>query len=861
MVHVDRPKVPGGVPSVSSRDVTVPACSNNMEPIDRSGLPTPLDRAFDSVAVFAIVTSIVGLTSALCGVFHAVQVLLLSLLITGLYAWKVPSGAVLAGKAAPRWLHVALLLVVALFFRLPVYNYVLGGQDEGLYTNIAQSIERTGGIEVRDPTAEQLKGSRYLEKYLGENRFHDVWGNPYLLGVYSNPHDPAKLEFQFYHLFPVWMALFAGLFGPTFGVYALTFFALLSTLFLYRLALILTNSQGAALMAGLLLALSPLHAFFSKFPVTEVPALAFTLLGFTYVAAYWSNGGGGTSSRRWLVWSALAFGCMFVTRMSGFTYMPFFVAAALASQMCDPDRTRNRSVQFWAAGVVGVFLVSAWYGFHWAHQTVVYNYGAWFRPYLGPHWLRNVLLLVLVGLAGWALLTWWAAHSAALRELAGRRAIALVRRLLGPLVVVVLMIGVYLVYRLGWTHAYSGTGLDTVYHLAGAGWSGAVATSLPQLAIFLGPLLVLIFLLAMLARWDDSRIELLRLFLLFFFAYSMLLRWVLPYNPYYARFLLSNELAPYVMLFVVCVWCALRHRRMVHRVLTVCLVVTLGYSGVLSAAQIGKNAQQGMYASLARLLEPTQSGDIILLDMHDTGVLKTPLVYTFGRQVVTVASSDLDDAGYVAALATGHDNTWLITPAHDAPDTFSQVAQTRYKVVGFQHDHWVPARLDIGQDVPLFLYKLTAPKLPVGSDQPLRAGSPWLGWFTKGWGSAEGWGIWSDATTAQLQIDPRSMPFPDDGATLTLQAQAFVGRGQPCQHVVVSIDGKRAGSYHPCYPSGQFTITLPLSAGLLQSGRAVTVTFDLPDARSPQSLGLSNDWRTLGIALTGAKVAPYAAGE
>jgi len=861
MKDADKHEASSRVPPAPRQRGNTLEYGGDMASVDQPARPVALDRIFGSVAIFTVVTSVIGLASALCGVFHAPQALLLSLLITGLYVWKAPIGAALDSKAAPRWLHVGLLLAVTLFFRLPVYNYVLGGQDEGLYTNIAQSIERTGGIAVHDPSAEQLKGSPYLERYLGENRFHDVWGNPYLLGVYSDAHDPAKLEFQFYHLFPVWMALFAGLFGSTFGVYALTFFALLSTLFLYRLALILTNSQGAALMAGMLLALSPLHAFFSKFPVTEVPALAFTLMGFAYVAAYWSRGSSGTQDWHWLVWSALAFGCMFVTRMSGFTYMPFFVVAALASRVCDPDRKRSRNLQLWAAGVVAVFLASAWYGFHWAYQTVIYNYGEWFRPYLGPHWLRNVLLLVLVGLAGWALLTWWLARRGPLRELTSRRVLMPLRRLLGPLAVVVIVVGGYRVYGLGWTHAYSGTGLDTVYHLAGAGWAGAIATSLPQLAIFLGPLLVIAFLLAMLVQWKDSRIELLRLFLLFFLAYSMLLRWVLPYNPYYARFLLSNELAPYVMLFVVCVWCALRHQRSIHRALTVCLVLTLGYSGVLSAAQIGKNEQSGLYASLARLLAPTGPGDIILLDMHDAGVLKTPLVYTFGRQVVTVDQSDLNDAGYVAALATGHDNTWLITPARSAPEAFSRVATVRYKVVEFRHDHWAPMHLETSRDTPLFLYDLMAPKVPVGVDEPLRAGSPWLGWFTKGWSSAEGWGIWSQAPMAELRIDPRSLPVSKNGVTLSLQAQGFVGSGHPCQRVDVRIDGQRAGSYRPCYPAGQFTMSLPLSVQLLESDRAITVTFDLPDARSPESLGLGRDSRILGMALTGVKVAPQAAGD
>jgi len=56
-------------------------------------------------------------------------------------------------------------------------------------------------------------------------------------------------------------------------------------------------------------------------------------------------------------------------------------------------------------------------------------------------------------------------------------------------------------------------------------------------------------------------------------------------------------------------------------------------------------------------------------------------------------------------------------------------------------------------------------------------------------------------------------------------------------------------------------MSLPLSTQLLESDRAITVTFDLPDARSPGSLGLGRDSRILGMALTGVKVVPQAAGD
>ncbi|MGH8164245.1 MAG: hypothetical protein ACREP1_07930, partial [Rhodanobacteraceae bacterium] len=95
-----------------------------------------VDRVLDLVVAFTIIASLVGLAAALAGVFHAPQVLLGSLLLTGWYGYRTQGRSALPG-AIPRWWHVALLLGVALFFRLPAYHYVLGAQDEGLYTNIA----------------------------------------------------------------------------------------------------------------------------------------------------------------------------------------------------------------------------------------------------------------------------------------------------------------------------------------------------------------------------------------------------------------------------------------------------------------------------------------------------------------------------------------------------------------------------------------------------------------------------------------------------------------------------------------------------------------------------------------------------
>jgi hypothetical protein len=807
-----------------------------------------LDRVLELLAAFTIVTSLIGLAAALAGVFHAPQVLLGSLIVTGLYGLKTRGRSLFSASAAPRWEHVVLLVLVALFFRLPAYHYVLGGQDEGLYTNIAQHVDYTGGIALRDVVAEKLAGSTSLDQYLQDNRLAGYPGL-YLAGVYARSAGDTKLEFQFYDIFPVWIALFSGAFGPLSGVYALTFFSILSIVFFYRLALLLTRSHSASLMAGGLLALNPLHAFFSKFPVTEIPALAFSLIGFVLLVSYWKEALV-VRRRQWMYLSILAFLCLFTTRISGFMYLPLFIIMAMAALIYEFHSARRRSVQIWAVGTMLVYLISVVYGLVYSQSYSHDIYNASFAPIFGDHWKIIVVALVCLGLLLWTVCV------ALTKQPYWREQMAIwilhpVNRWLGIVVFAALVLGGLRVYWLGWTDHYTGSSLDLYWHLSGLRWRSASSSSLWTLCIFLGPPMVLSFLALIGRKATEPCMGFLRFFLVGFFVFGIALQWDVPYSPYYARYLLS-ELAPYLILFVVCAWAAMRAGRP-KAILSAMLVFSLVYSTAISAMQIGKNENDGAYTALARLVAPVDPDDVILLDTlqqpPDTSLIKTPLVYMFHREVITVGEKGLSNHAYLAKLGSLYNDVFLVSPGPAAPGGFTKLDSVRFQPLTYVHNHSFPHKLVPQTNVVLYLYRLDNPLVPLGHALSFAKGQPWGNWLRAGWSAPESWGVWSNANRAVLTIDPAQLPADAKGLVFHIDAQVYVKPSNPRQRVEVSVNGKSVVSYRVTYPTFKLSMTLPVASSEWADTHKLQIEFTLPDATSPKAIGESGDTRELALGL------------
>jgi len=119
--------------------------------------------------------------------------------------------------------------------------------------------------------------------------------------------------------------------------------------------------------------------------------------------------------------------------------------------------------------------------------------------------------------------------------------------------------------------------------------------------------------------------------------------------------------------------------------------------------------------------------------------------------------------------------------------------------------------------------------------------------LTMGWNHfSEDWGTWSVGKRAQL-----TLPVPEGSPkNLRLQARAFTLGGSQDQLVRIMIEGQIVKTQVLRQFEGN-QIELELNPGM-RGEKFIILDFDIPDARSPFSVGVGDDRRSLGIGLQSA---------
>lgn len=232
---------------------------------------------FSFMGGFALL-SILGLITAQMGIF-SIQLItgllfIYSLLILILYRPEVDS---ISGylnpddlpdrgwiaKSAPFILLFILLIAGILFFR-PT-EYIFGGWDPGVYINTAVHIERTGAIVIEDPHPEYVSPGEWASY----SRRHSSGYSEKYPGFRRTGTEGDRLLPQFYHLFPVLLAISYFPAGMSSIFYLTPILGLLSLLAIY-LAVSEMMDRKVALISVFLIAVNMAEIWQARSPVTEI---------------------------------------------------------------------------------------------------------------------------------------------------------------------------------------------------------------------------------------------------------------------------------------------------------------------------------------------------------------------------------------------------------------------------------------------------------------------------------------------------------------------------------------------------------------------------------------------------------------
>ncbi len=248
-----------------------------------------------------------------------------------------------------------------------------------------------------------------------------------------------------------------------------------------------------------------------------------------------------------------------------------------------------------------------------------------------------------------------------------------------------------------------------MWNAAGDGWGAFLHWSPFVLFEYLSPFILVLFCLAL---WQtrktlDAGPTLLLLFLLTIYGYISFLQWFIPYQYYYARYLLSEAL-PYTLLFAI----ALIPRLRVKRAVTWTLAALSGvYMLFFSLTQFRGEDLEGYRSSLDRVRSYLAPGDPLIVGQRwlysvMNTELKTTLVFHYGFKVVSTGPDNVgpfidhfcDQPGeYVHYLSNG-----------PQPGLGSPVARLRVEARIFERKNVIPT--DLVEDARThLLYRIDCP--------------------------------------------------------------------------------------------------------------------------------------------------------
>lgn len=533
---------------------------------------------------------------------------------------------------------ILLIIFIALFLRFKPYIYLSGGQDQGLYISMATQFEEQRGIYTIDTVRENLDDKQkqiYDEGMLTEGSL--------VPGVAFIDAESSKFLMPFYPLHSVWLNVFKSILGAENSVYSLTFFSLLSIFAFYLLGYEISNKKRfVGYLSALLLSVNPLHVFFSKFPVTEITALAFTAFGFYYLIKYYKFlKGEGKFNLLYFLLSLAMFNCFFYTRTSGLIYLPFFYLLAWTTLLFERKRFTRKSIFTYLLFLLALLIISAIY--YYKYLTLLFM-----SYYLGISSRLGTPKLLIFGTIIFALCFFLMVANELRKRLDGEKLLQITKKLISIWtilsMVLIVIFNLYNTYKLGFTDTYVGIPFDTWWQMTNTEWRAFKYTALYNTILYISPFGFLLYVYQLFRIKQKSLTQiLLFIFISYFFLFTSYLMPFVSYHFYYARYLLT-EIVPFMLLATAQIMGS-RFKNKILRMLMYFLVAfSILYSLFFSLPQL--KGEEGAHIQFYKDFdEYVNTTDLVLISINEdyswpSNELMTPLKFYFNFPTMRLKKTD-----------------------------------------------------------------------------------------------------------------------------------------------------------------------------------------------------------------------------
>ncbi len=173
-------------------------------------------------------------------------------------------------------LPVLAIVVLGAFLFFKPFEFIFGGWDAGVYVNTGYNIASTGAITMKDPLVASLDPE--TRSLLFQRIPQSSYEADRALGFYIRDFTSGEVTPQFFHVYPVWIAILTAIGGIKLGLFTTPIFALLGVLGVFFFTR-RVFSLPVALLASLFLSISAAQVWFARFPMSEVVVQTFLFSG------------------------------------------------------------------------------------------------------------------------------------------------------------------------------------------------------------------------------------------------------------------------------------------------------------------------------------------------------------------------------------------------------------------------------------------------------------------------------------------------------------------------------------------------------------------------------------------------------